>query len=610
MSIRFSWRRAGSARGFLAVLAVLALAGVGYRVYTPRVVTTSISIRQDSLLAGRYTLGQVLGAGAQFFTTPYMPEDGMGEGPNGPRSAQRAALYPHHPLPFLRLNGIDSQSCYECHNTIGNYGQTGLDGGPQTRKPGSVGGSAGFASVLFQNPGFPDSVTHFLRNPPHVFGTGYSQRLAWEMTHELLLAALADTIAALLNPGRPQTIALRAKGLSFGQLTVTYNPASNPKFTTDTTGITGVHHDLIVRPLQNKAIASSVRHFVESALDFHFSMQSVEKAGYDTDCDGDGLFNEMGVSVTARGGGRPGASVTAQQSLGNVAALSAFVAMTRPPQQIVPRGMEATVARGRQLFSQVQCSSCHSPEQVIEEPVLTIATVSPDSLPSMCPTEAKAIPQLGANSFDTRAEHPVARALYAELGMDVRGDFARRVASLDHGLPRLLRRRITPAQVLAVLRAALAGGQPSALPPGYHVNLVSPDTSGMSAYLRSYILPRLAATNGTVSVPLFSDLRLHDMGEGLSDVSKQETDVTGVFTPARKFLTRPLWGVGDTPPYLHDGRARDLEEAIAMHASPGSEANAAVAAFNGLSAADQQAVISFLLSLRLPVQSIYTHTGQ
>jgi hypothetical protein len=604
MSIRFSSRRAGFSRWLLAGVALLAVAGVGFRAYTPRVVNSHVSIRQDSLIAGRYTLSQVLSAGAQYFTTPYVPEDGVGEGPNGPRSAQRAALYPHHPIPFLRLNGIDSQSCFECHNTIGVESQGDADPWPQTRKPGSVGGSAGFASVLFQNPDFPNPVTQFLRNPPHVFGTGYSQQLAWEMTQALRLQALADSVAAFLSPGRPQSIDLQAKGLSFGRLAVTYDLRTRT-FNTSTDAVTGVDSDLIVRPFQNKGIASSVRHFVETALDFHFSMQSIERAGYNTDCDRDGKVNEMSVDISAPSGGPVSGSLSAQQSLGNVAALSAFVAMTRPPQQVVPRGMEAAVARGEQLFGQVQCTTCHVSSQVIDVPVLTIAAVTEPDLPTACPTESN-LPQLGADSFDHPGEHPAVRAAYAAVGVPTTGNFASRMAALEPGLRRRLRGRLTAAQVYAILQAVQAVQGRPAMPPGYHIDLVTPDTRGMSDYLRSYITPRLTPTNGRLAVPLFSDLRLHDMGVGLSDKAQQETDVNGVYTPAQKFLTRPLWGVGDTAPYLHDGRARDLQEAIAMHSSPGSEANAAVAAFRALSPADQQAVLAFLQSLRLPVQDIYT----
>ncbi len=63
-----------------------------------------------------------------------------------------------------------------------------------------------------------------------------------------------------------------------------------------------------------------------------------------------------------------------------------------------------------------------------------------------------------------------------------------------------------------------------------------------------------------------------------------------------------MWGVGDTDPYLHDGRARTLREAIMMHSSPGSEANDAIDEFEGLTPYDQNAIIEFLQTLRLPIQ--------
>ena len=68
------------------------------------------------------------------------------------------------------------------------------------------------------------------------------------------------------------------------------------------------------------------------------------------------------------------------------------------------------------------------------------------------------------------------------------------------------------------------------------------------------------------------------------------------------FLTRPLWGVADTGPWLHDGRALTLKEAILLHEGQGSEANPIIRAFRNLLPEEQQAVVDFLLTLRLPVQ--------
>jgi CxxC motif-containing protein (DUF1111 family) len=75
--------------------------------------------------------------------------------------------------------------------------------------------------------------------------------------------------------------------------------------------------------------------------------------------------------------------------------------------------------------------------------------------------------------------------------------------------------------------------------------------------------------------------------------------------PEDEFLTRPLWGVGDTGPWLHDGRAQSLEEAILSHRSDGSEANDVIDAFTKLPPCDQDAIIKFLLTLRLPLDPRY-----
>jgi CxxC motif-containing protein (DUF1111 family) len=92
-------------------------------------------------------------------------------------------------------------------------------------------------------------------------------------------------------------------------------------------------------------------------------------------------------------------------------------------------------------------------------------------------------------------------------------------------------------------------------------------------------------------VNLYSDLLLHNMGDGLSD------GITQGGAGPDEFRTAPLWGLGKRVFFLHDGRTRDLVQAIEAHRSNGSEANMIVERFNELPAADQQAIIDFLRSL-------------
>jgi CxxC motif-containing protein (DUF1111 family) len=115
-------------------------------------------------------------------------------------------------------------------------------------------------------------------------------------------------------------------------------------------------------------------------------------------------------------------------------------------------------------------------------------------------------------------------------------------------------------------------------------------------------------------VGIYSDLLLHDMGIDLEASSGyRQTDCNGLTPPAppipnEKFAasqqptpaewrTAPLWGVADSAPYLHDGRAATLEAAIEQHAG---EAASAAARYNSLPADQQQAVLAFLKTLRAP----------
>ena len=93
------------------------------------------------------------------------------------------------------------------------------------------------------------------------------------------------------------------------------------------------------------------------------------------------------------------------------------------------------------------------------------------------------------------------------------------------------------------------------------------------------------------SVNLYSDLALHQMGPGLADGISQG-DACG-----EEFRTAPLWGVGERLFLLHDGRSRDLTDAIRQHDGPGSEARSVVRNFEFLTRDQKQDLLNFLRSL-------------
>lgn len=119
---------------------------------------------------------------------------------------------------------------------------------------------------------------------------------------------------------------------------------------------------------------------------------------------------------------------------------------------------------------------------------------------------------------------------------------------------------------------------------------------------------------------LYSDLLLHDMGPGLSDPlpAMPELDERSVFSPGggyfgpslslefvknvstnihQEWRTPPLWGVVSSAPYLHDGRAGTLEQAIQWH---GGEGQRAAEAFRALKPDERNDLVQFLSSLVAP----------
>jgi CxxC motif-containing protein (DUF1111 family) len=120
--------------------------------------------------------------------------------------------------------------------------------------------------------------------------------------------------------------------------------------------------------------------------------------------------------------------------------------------------------------------------------------------------------------------------------------------------------------------------------------------------------PKLGEVSG-----LYSDLLLHDMGESSSDAAMyygapvapgRPDTLAGANEPARpsgmaaasEWRTPPLWGVADSAPYLHDGRANNLDEAIRHHAGEAAKTSIRYAK---LSSYDRKALLVFLNSLTI-----------
>src|SRR5882672_663819 len=161
----------------------------------------------------------------------------------------------------------------------------------------------------------------------------------------------------------------------------------------------------------------------------------------------------------------------------------------------------------------------------------------------------------------------------------------------------------TPIQVLSAIEnfsnfmRFLAAPTPSPDTPGGASSIANGRSLFTSTGCALCHTPSFTTSKSTVAalsmqpVNLFSDLLVHDMGDGLADgVSQGEAG-------PREFRSVPLWGLGQRIFFLHDGRTADLVRAIREHSSSGSEANGVISNFNNLSETKKQDLFNFLRSL-------------
>lgn len=445
---------------------------------------------------------EVFEIGDEFFDTTFNALDGVGANVgNGqrftriPRADLRGAGQWFNHLP-ARATGPNASACTECHVEPGD-------------------GSGPAAANVHRDPRRGGVLSQFIeRNTPHLFGMGGVQVLAEEMTEELqAIRAAAQQAACTSGSARRDLI---AKGLRFGVI-VANRTGTNPcRVTFDTTAVVGVATDLVVRPFQWKGVNTTVRDFSRGASHGELGLTPNELlANPNADGDGDGIANEATV--------------------GDMTALAVYLAAQPRPttlQELASLGLidpssfdSAAVDRGRQVFNQLRCDFCHTPQMVINDPVFFEPSQNPNfrdaTFPGGANPIAAGLDPAFANSFDLTTDMP---------------------------------------------------DNPVMTPNGTTLGNFKRDSQGRAI------------------VELYGDLKRHNMGPRLNE------PVDEVGTGAGTFLTENLWGVGSTAPYLHDGRATTIGEAILMH---GGEAQPSRDAFARLGAQDREAVLAYLENLVL-----------
>lgn len=479
--------------------------------------------------------------GDELFATQFNAIDGGGANVGGgarytrlPRADRRGAneWFNHAPV---RVTGPNAGGCFECHE------QPFEDG-------------AGTAALnVHRDPFRTGNIGQFIqRNTPHVFAPGAIQRLAEEMTD-----ALAADQQRLVNEvcafGGTRTVTLDAKGVDFGTLSATRTNRSPCRINYNTDGVRGVDFlpsvdnpaapvALIVRPFQWKGSVPFLRDFNRGAAHNELGMQAVEIVGDTVDGDFDGVRGEL--------------------SIGDMTALTVYMAGQPRPTSLIElnslgllepaltSSQIARIDRGRQVFSQVGCATCHVPQLTLDTPIF--------SEPSQNP------------AYRDGATFPAGQPTATVLD-------PRNPITFD-----------------------LTRDQPD--------NIIHNGDGSVRARLGAFTR---RDSQGRTIVELFGDLKRHAMGPRLAepvneiagdDVTPIPVDPRNRHTPDT-FMTENLWGVGSTAPYMHDGRATTLAEAILEHAASNSdtasEARASRAAYLSRSLSDKQALIAFLENLVL-----------
>ncbi|MCB1044121.1 MAG: hypothetical protein KDC35_14350 [Acidobacteria bacterium] len=288
---------------------------------------------QAEIESGAISFDDIMEHGELLFTAKFNTYDGQSRpGTTGGGVAREVGSAPR----FIRTSAPDSNSCAGCHNDPA---------------PGGAGDIVANVFVLAQT---LDPVTESVgadfsneRNTLGMNGAGPIEMLAREMTADLQ-GIRSDARSEAQSSGADVSRDLIAKGVHFGRIT------AHPDGSVDTSQVSGVDPDLIIKPFHQKGAVISLREFTNNAMNHHHGMQTVERFGVartgTNDFDQDGVTDELTV--------------------GDVTATSLWQAALNTPGQVIPNNTAKAraIIRGEHRFAATGCADCHVPFLVLENP--------------------------------------------------------------------------------------------------------------------------------------------------------------------------------------------------------------------------------------------------
>jgi hypothetical protein len=380
----------------------------------------------------------------------------------------------------------------------------------------------------------PDS-----RDSPHLFGLGLQEQLGEEITADLRgIRDEAVLIAGLI--GTPVVRQLTSKGISFGSIT------ANPNGTVDTSGVQGINGDLRIRPFFHQGATVSIREFLVGAFNAEMGLESADidlaaaQTGQVTTPAGMVL---NGTTDIVEG---PTAASTASDGDLDGVVNEITVSIVDHMEFYLLHYFKAATGKGfgvgeanlgRILFNTIGCSSCHIQNLTIDSDrrVADVETV-----------------------YNAASGNPL-NNLFATASLFV---------SPDPAVPAII-------------------GNGNAMAPEHPQGLLP---AGGAFVVRNF----------------FADFKRHNLGPNFEERNygnfvaqvhpNADPPLAAPFNFTAVHITEPLWGVGDTAPYGHDGRSGTLDDVILRH---GGEAAAAQAAYVALPPFAQVWVQTFLRTLVL-----------